>query len=308
MQSKEDYQICKTVQFRTQSQNIYGGIGMKKRTPEQLKGQIRSFAVKRNLQPQEVLQMFFLERVLDRLSKSQYKDNFILKGGMLISSMLGITERTTMDMDTTVTGINMEVHEIERIIREILQLDVGDGIVFEFEKLEPIRENDDYNNFRAYFIANYGKIANKMKVDITTGDEITPGAVKYSYRTILDNDKIEVMAYNTETIIAEKYETIIRRNIGTSRARDFYDLYMFYHLYKDSIDAEVLKLAVSKTAQKRRSLELMSEWEEITDEMKEDPSLKKLWNNYGKNNIYASDVSYEKVMDIIFRISKVLGF
>jgi predicted nucleotidyltransferase component of viral defense system len=133
---------------------------MKERSPEQLKGQIRSFAGKRNLQSQEVLQMFLLERVLDRLSKSQYKDNFILKGGMLISSMLGIAERTTMDMDTTVTGINMEEHEIERIICEILLLDVG--------------------------------------------DEITPRKIKYSYRTILDNDKIDVMAYNTETIIAEK--------------------------------------------------------------------------------------------------------
>ena len=120
---------------------------MKDRTPEQLKGQIRSFAEKRKLQPQEVLQMFFLERVLERLSKSEYKDNFILKGGLLISSIIGILERTTMDMDTTVTGINMEANEIERIIREILVMDVGDGIVFEFEKLEPIRNDDDYNNF-----------------------------------------------------------------------------------------------------------------------------------------------------------------
>jgi predicted nucleotidyltransferase component of viral defense system len=281
---------------------------MKERTPEQLKGQIRSFAEKKNLQSQEVLQMFLLERVLERLSKSQYKDNFILKGGMLISSMLGIAERTTMDMDTTVTGINMEEQEIERIIREILRLNVGDGIEFEFEKLEPIRENDDYNNFRAYFIAHYGKIANKMKVDITTGDEITPKAIKYSYRTILDNDKIEVMAYNTETVIAEKYETIIRRNIGTSRARDFYDLYMFYYLYEESIDMEVLKLAVLKTARKRGSLELMSEWKEIIDDMKEDSTLKALWNNYCENNIYASEISYEKVMEMIFKVSKLLGF
>ena len=124
---------------------------MKERTPEQLKGQIRSFAGKRNLQSQEVLQMFLLERVLDRLSKSKYKDNFILKGGLLISSMIGIAERTTMDMDTTVTGINMEETEIEKIIREILLIDVGDRIEFKFEKLEPIREDSDYNNFRVYF-------------------------------------------------------------------------------------------------------------------------------------------------------------
>ena len=126
---------------------------MKKRTPEQLKGRVLSFAVKRGLQQQEVLQMYLLERVLERLSESPYKNNFILKGGLLISSMIGITERTTMDMDTTVTGINMEADELESVIREILQIDVGDGIEFEFEKLEPIREDDDYNNFRASVVA-----------------------------------------------------------------------------------------------------------------------------------------------------------
>lgn len=281
---------------------------MKERTPEQLKGQIRSFAGKRNLQSQEVLQMFLLERVLDRLSKSKYKDNFILKGGLLISSMIGIAERTTMDMDTTVTGIDMEETEIERIIREILLIDVGDGIEFTFEKLEPIREDDDYNNFRAYFVAHYGKIANKMKIDITTGDEITPRAIRYFYKTILDDDEIGVMAYNTETIIAEKYETIIRRNIGTSRARDFYDLHVFYNLYKDSINLEILKLAVTRTAKKRESLETMSEWEEIIEDMKVDTALKELWKNYCENNTYASEVSFEEVMETALHIAELLGF
>ncbi len=281
---------------------------MKERTPEQLKGQIRSFAGKRNLQSQEVLQMFLLERVLDRLSKSKYKDNFILKGGLLISSMIGIAERTTMDMDTTVTGINMEETEIEKIIREILLIDVGDGIEFTFEKLEPIREDDDYNNFRAYFVAHYGKIANKMKIDITTGDAITPGAIRYSYKTILDDDEVGVMAYNTETIIAEKYETIIRRNIGTSRARDFYDLHVFYNLYKDSINLEILKLAVTRTAKKRESLDTMSEWKEIIEDMKVDTALKELWKNYCENNTYASEVSFENVMETTLHIAEMLEF
>lgn len=283
---------------------------MKDRTPEQLKGQVRSFAQKRNLQSQEVLQMFFLERVLERLSKSQYKDNFILKGGFLISSMIGVSERTTMDMDTTVTGIDMEEAEIEKIIREILQIDVGDGISFEFDRIEPIREDDDYNNFRAYFVANYGKIANVMKIDITTGNEITPHAVRYSYQTILDNDKIDVMAYNIETIIAEKYETIIRRNIGTSRARDFYDLYMFFNLYKDSINVDILRNAVYRTSKKRNSLNEMSDWEDILNDIKIDPALRSLWDNYCENNKYASGVSYEKVMDapVIFCSKELLIF
>ena len=281
---------------------------MKVRTPEQLKGQVRSFAQKQNLQPQEVLQMFLLERVLERLEKSSYRDNFILKGGLLISSMIGVTERTTMDMDTTVIGINMDKAEIEKIVREILLIDVGDGILFEFEKLEPIRENDDYNNFRVYFVAHYGKMANKMKIDITTGDEITPGAIEYVYKTILDNDEIAVMAYNQETIIAEKYETIIRRNIGTSRARDFYDLYMFYNLYKDSVNIQVLKLAVTRTAIKRGSLDTMSEWKEIITDMRVDSLLIQLWNNYCQNNSYAAGINFETVMDTTQIIAELLDF
>lgn len=206
------------------------------RTPEQLKGQIRSFAEKHKLMSQEVLQMYLFERVLERLAASEYKDNFILKGGLLISSMLGINERTTMDMDTTVTGITMNEGEIAETIKDILSIDVGDGIVFEYKELEPIREDDDHNNFRAYFNAVYGKICNPMKIDITTGDKITPAAVEYAYQCILDEKSITVKAYNVETVIAEKYETIIRRNIRTTRARDFYDLFRVFNMYKDRIN------------------------------------------------------------------------
>lgn len=277
---------------------------MKERTPEQLKGQIRSFAAKRNLQPQEVLQMFMFERVLERLAKSPYKDNFVLKGGLLISSMFGVEGRTTMDMDTTVTGIDMKEDEIQRIITEILSIDVGDGIEFEFTKIEPIREDDDYNNFRAYFVAHYGKIANEMKLDITTGDVITPSAIDYSYKTILDSDEIEVKAYNRETIIAEKYETIIRRNIGTTRARDFYDLYMFFNLYRDVIDYDVLKTAVKKTSQNRGSGEEMAEWMDICDEMSQDLALKSLWENYRNNNTYSAGTSFENVMTAVREVGR----
>ena len=280
---------------------------MKERTPEQLKGQIRSFAAKRNLLPQEVLQMFMFERVLERLAKSPYKDNFVLKGGLLISSMFGVEGRTTMDMDTTVTGIDMKEDEIQRIITEILSIDVGDRIKFEFTKIEPIREDDDYNNFRAYFVAHYGKIANEMKLDITTGDVITPRAIDYSYKAILDEDEIEVKAYNRETIIAEKYETIIRRNIGTTRARDFYDLYMFFNLYQDAIDYNVLKTAVDKTSQKRGSEEELAEWMDICDEMSQDLALKSLWENYRINNTYSAGTSFEDVMKAVREVGRKLS-
>ena len=280
---------------------------MKERTPEQLKGQIRSFAAKRNLQPQEVLQMFLFERVLERLAKSSYKDNFVLKGGLLISSMFGVEGRTTMDMDTTVTGIDMKEDEIQKIITEILSIDVGDGIEFKFTKIEPIREDDDYNNFRAYFVAHYGKIANEMKLDITTGDVITPRAIDYSYKTILDEDEIEIKAYNRETIIAEKYETIIRRNIGTTRARDFYDLYMLFNLYQDVIDYNVLKTAVARTSKKRGSEEELAEWMDICDVMSQDSSLKSLWENYRNNNSYSAATSFEDVMKAVREVGRKIS-
>ena len=280
---------------------------MKERTPDQLKGQIRSLAAKRNLQPQEVLQMFLFERVLERLAKSSYKDNFVLKGGLLISSMFGVEGRTTMDMDTTVTGIDMKEDEIQKIITEILSIDVGDGIEFKFTKIEPIREDDDYNNFRAYFVAHYGKIANEMKLDITTGDVITPRAIDYSYKTILDEDEIEIKAYNRETIIAEKYETIIRRNIGTTRARDFYDLYMFFNLYQDVIDYNVLKTAVARTSKKRGSEEELAEWMDICDEMSQDSSLKSLWGNYRNNNSYSAATSFEDVMKAVREVGRKIS-
>lgn len=178
------------------------------KTPEQLKGAIRNIAKEKDLHAQEVLQIFMFERILERLSLSPYKKNFVLKGGLLISSMIGISERTTMDMDTTVRGIDMDEENIEKIVKEIFDIDTGDGITFRFEKIEPIREDDDYNNFRVHFVAEYGKIKNKMKIDITTGDEITPAAIEYSFHTMFDEKDIDVYAYTLETILAEKYESI----------------------------------------------------------------------------------------------------
>lgn len=279
---------------------------MKQRTPEQLKGQIRSFAAKRNLQPQEVLQMHMFERVLERISKSPYKENFILKGGFLIASMVGIEGRTTMDMDTTVRGIDMQEDVIRRIIMEILEMDIGDGIRFDYTKIEPIREEDDYNNFRVYFVAHYGKIATDMKMDITTGDIITPGAIDYSYKTILDNDEIAVKAYNRATIIAEKYETIIRRNLGTTRARDFYDLYMFYKLYQDILDPEILRTAVMGTSKKRGSETELAERMDICDEMSQDQALRVLWENYKKNSHYTVPPSFDDVIRVVKEIGQLL--
>lgn len=277
------------------------------KTPEQLKGAIRNVAKKNNLMPQEVLQMFLFERILERLSVSQYKNNFILKGGLLISSMIGITERTTMDMDTTVKGIPMEEDVICDIVKEIVAIDVGDGIEFEFVKIEPIREDDAYNNFRIHIKAIYGKMNNPMKIDITTGDKITPAAIEYSYKMMFEDKKVPVMAYTLETILAEKYETIIRRNIGTTRVRDFYDLYILFQSRKNEVRKEILNIAVNHTAAKRGSFDDLKEYKEICEELRSEEALQKLWENYIKENVYAAHLRYQDMVDNVLMVGQFIN-
>lgn len=278
------------------------------KTPEQLKGAIRNIAAKKNLRSQEVLQMFLFERILERLAASEYRNNFILKGGLLISSMIGVSERTTMDMDTTVRGIQMEEDEIVEVIKSILAQDVGDGIAFEYQKIEPIREDDAYNNFRAHIRAKYGKIDAPMKIDITTGDTITPAAIQYNFPLIFEDKTISVMAYTLETVLAEKFETIIRRNIGTTRARDFYDLHTLYCRHHDEVRMDVLRLAVEHTAKKRDSLEELHDWKDIMRDIREEPQLYTLWRNYAAENAYAGELEFYQVLDTVDEIANLLNF
>lgn len=276
------------------------------KTPEQLKGTIRSMAQKKNLRAQEVLQMFLFERVLERLANSAYKSNFILKGGLLISSMIGIEERTTMDMDTTVRGIQMEEGEIVRAVKEILAIDVGDGIAFEYQSIEPIREDDAYNNFRVHLRAKYGKIDSPMKIDVTTGDVITPAAVQYEFPMLFDAKTVPVMAYTLETVLAEKYETIIRRNIGTTRARDYYDLHTLFHSRRSEIRPDILKAAVLHTAQKRDSVQDIEDWKDIIKDIREESQMYLLWDNYIAENKYIGELEFHIVLETVEEVAKLL--
>ena len=276
------------------------------KTPEQLKGTIRSMAAKKNLRAQEVLQMVKVERILERMANSRFKDNFILKGGLLISSMIGITERTTMDMDTTVRGIQMEEDEIVSAVKEIVAIDVEDGIVFEYKGIEPIREEDAYNNFRVHLQAKYGKIDSPMKIDVTTGDAITPAAIQYDFPMLFEEKSIPVMAYTLETVLAEKYETIIRRNIGSTRARDYYDLHTLYRSRKSSVRPEILKAAVLHTAMKRDSVQDMQDWKEILKDIREEPAMYLLWDNYVAENKYIRELEFHIVLDTVEEVAKLL--
>ena len=270
---------------------------------ESIKGKIRSLAENKNLKSQEVLQIYFFERFLDRLSKSKYKNNFVIKGGFLISSLIGIENRTTMDMDTTIKGIALKEERIKEIVEEIININVNDGIRFEINDISYIREEDEYENFRISLIANVGKTKNPMKLDLTTGDAITPREIEYTYPCVLSKEAIKIMAYPVETILAEKYETIISRNITTTRMRDFYDLYTLYKLKKDDIDYKILKEAIERTSNKRGSQEMMKDYEEIIKDIKEDSYQRSLWEVYLSENKYIGDLKFDKVVGVVRIIS-----
>ena len=281
----------------------FGAFGAKK---AKIKGAVKNIAKKMNLKPQEVLQIFMFERLVERLSISKYKENFILKGGLLIASMIGIAERTTMDMDTTIQGLPMTEEEIEKIIKEILALDVEDGIHFEYQGMQPIREDDEYNNFCVSICAMYGKMKIPMKIDITTGDKITPRQIDYGYKFMFEDKSVLVKAYTLETIIAEKYETVIRRNIGNTRARDFYDLFVLVKIKKDEIRWNVLKEAVQATAIKRDSLEELTEYKEIIEDMQESQFLERIWEKYKEENTYSEGIAFADTLDIVSWIGREL--
>ena len=274
---------------------------------ESLKGRIRNIANSKNLRPQEVLQMFFFERFLERLSKSKYKFNFVIKGGLLISSMIGIDNRTTMDMDTTIKGVPLQEEVIRNIVSEIINVKVDDGIDFEITDISHIREEDEYENFRVHLIANFEKIKNDMKIDITTGDAITPKEIEYLYPCLFQEESLRILAYPLETILAEKYESVIKRNIATTRMRDFYDLYNLYNLKKEEIDFEILKQAIYSTANRRESLSLMKQAMEIIEDIREDDYLQELWKAYLSDNLYVGDLEFSETLKVIAIIAEKIA-
>ena len=266
---------------------------------ESLKGKIRNIAHSKNLRSQEVLQMFFFERFLERLSKSKYKFNFVIKGGLIISSMIGIDNRTTMDMDTTIKGVPLKAEVIRNIVSEIINVEVDDGIEFEITDISHIREEDEYENFRVHLLANFGGIKNDMKIDITTGDAITPREIEYLYPCMFQEESLRVLAYPLETILAEKYESVIKRNILTTRMRDFYDLYNLYNLRKEDINFDILKQAIISTATRRESLPIMKQVIEIIEDIKDDDYLKELWKVYLSDNSYVGDLNFLETVKVV---------
>lgn len=277
------------------------------KTSEQIKGAIRNISKKTGVNPNSLLQMCLFEGILEKLSKSKYSENFILKGGLLISSLIGVDMRSTMDMDTTLRGIPLNEVSITKILNEILAIEIDADIEYKLIKLSPIRQEDVYEDFCASISCIFGKINATLNIDITTGDVITPREMNYSYSKILEEGTIPIMTYTIETILAEKFETISSRNITTTRARDFYDLYMIYSIYKDKIDKGILRKAIERTSKYRGSFETALQYKEIVELFRESETPKKLWKKYTQNNPYTKDVDFLDTISIYEEIGTVLN-
>ena len=263
------------------------------KTSEQIKGAIRNISKKTGVNANSLLQMCLFEGILEKISKSKYKNHIILKGGLLISSLIGVEMRSTLDMDTTIRGLPMNEENISKILHEILEITIDADIEYRLVKLERIRTEEFYEDFSATISCRYGKINTNLNIDITTGDIITPKEIQYSYDKILEEGSISILTYTIETIT-------------TTRARDFYDLYMLYKLYKSEIDRNVLKEAITLTSQHRNSFSLVLQYKEIVKLFYQSNSLKNLWDKYIQNNPYAKEISFDDTISIYEEIGSIL--
>lgn len=267
---------------------------------------INNIAKENKVAAQAVLQTYMLEWLLERISLSQYKNNFILKGGMLISAMLGIDSRTTMDMDTTIKGFTLTEENINKIMQEICELKIEDNVSFKINNTELIREDDDYGGYRITFEANYNnEMPVILKIDVTTGDKITYKEIEYEFSLMLEDRKIRVLSYNLETVIAEKFESIIKRGPLTTRIRDYYDIYMLTNTQSKNIGEKELKEAIKETSKHRESIGIIEHWKETIDLIRENENLLKQWKKYQKNNIYAEDIEYDDLIQAIEEIRNI---
>lgn len=265
----------------------------------QLKAIIKNIAKNKNISAALVLQNYMLERFLERVSLSRYHDNYIIKGGFLIASMVGLDSRATMDMDATIKGYPVNEEAIRKMVEDIIAVHVEDAIHFCLKSVREIREGDEYTGYRVALTADYEKMAVPLKLDITTGDKITPREIEYSYKLMMENRSIRVLAYNLSTILAEKLETVVSRGNQNTRPRDYYDIYILSKLQAKNIDVDSLKAALSATTAKRGSSELMMQYAEIMRTVKSSDVMKRQWDNYRKDFDYAAGIEFEETCDAV---------
>ena len=268
-----------------------------------LKAKIRNIAKQKNIPAQVILQNYMFERLLVRLSASEYKEKFVLKGGMLVAAIVGLDNRATMDMDTTLKNLPLTPETIRNALEQVCAIQFDDGVVFEIGTISPIREDDIYGGYRVMLNAGFDTLLTPLSIDVSTGDAITPHAVQYNFSELFDDEKsYELWAYNIETVMAEKVETILRRCVFNTRPRDFYDVYIL--ATTQNFDIAVFRDALSATANHRRTAEQIADVPMILQNIQESPELKAMWEKYRKQFAYAADIEYNSIMTVLEKLSE----
>ena len=273
-------------------------------TPEQVKGRIKNLAKVKNADARVLMRIYMMERFLERVANSDYKDNFVIKGGMLVTAMVGVALRSTMDIDTSIRNQNLSAADSRSIIENITAIDLGDGVRFEIKDISDIMDEMEYPGIRVTLNAVMDRLITPMKIDISTGDAVTPRAIEYDYKLMFDDRSIKLWSYNLETILAEKLQTILARSVLNTRMRDFYDVYILLSLYENKIDGTVFREAFDATCQKRGTVNLIQNAPAIISNINEDDTLHKLWDAYQKKYPYAEKIQY---VDIMQGVKSLLG-
>ena len=272
------------------------------KNPMQLKAIFKKKAAENNISAQLVMQNYMMERLLERISLSEYKPNFILKGGFLIAAIVGLDSRTTMDLDTTIKGFPLTHESVGKIFDALCAVTVDDDVTFSVSKITDIREGDIYPGLRVALTASYPPLSVPLSVDVTTGDKITPREIEYTFKLMFDDRNISVLAYNLETILAEKLETVLSRNIANTRPRDFYDIHILYALRSSDCDIALLKKALEKTTERRGSDNVLEQYKYITENIRNNPQMRGFWERYQKDFDYAKDITFDDTCDSILII------
>ncbi len=269
----------------------------------QVKEKLKNIANEKEINVNLIIKLYIFERFISRLSTSKYRKNFILKGGCLLSSLFGMENRSTMDIDSAITKTKFTKENIEKMLELIINIDLNDNVEFTIKSIGQIRDEDEYGGYRVNLLFKFENMRDNVKIDVVTGDPITPRAIVYKYKTLFDDTYINILSYNLETILAEKIETILSKIEMSSRMKDYYDIYLIYKFSWENINQNNLKKAVEKTFNKRKFNENIYEMFEI---VKNSAILKKRWIAYSKKYSYANDISYEKVVECIANIIKVI--
>lgn len=272
------------------------------KTARQLKDLIRNLSREKSADAQILMRNYMMERFLERISLSEYRDKFILKGGMLVAAMVGLDARSTMDLDATIKGANVNVEDIENLISSIVTVPIDDGVKFQLKSISEIMDEAEYPGIRVSMSTTFDGVVTPLKIDISTGDAITPREVRYSFKLMLEDRSIDIWAYNLETVLAEKLETIITRTTTNTRMRDFYDIYILEQLHGTTLNPKILHDALLATAHKRGSEKYLNQAEEVFDEVENDSVMQKLWETYRKKFSYASDLEWDVIMKAIRRL------